>query len=198
MPKDDDTLLTDFAKVVWGKRAEGLPVPELRLDSEIGPQEMENLKLRSAFVQILNPKKVDEFEAAKLVKPQTGWIIIDYRCALSASAGDELPSHGKYTREADGSLIRLCTGKGTLIKQIVDTATEMVRLVHDRGWDVVHMVDGHPLMMWAIWKACQELQILVSGYVPSLEEEEKYRRIKRYCANTLLMQSEKPAVKPQF
>ena len=198
-----DDSLDDFAKLIWGKRSEGLPVPELDIKREISPQELKNLHLRFAFVQILNPESTGEFSEIHSVKSKSGWVILNYGNAMAASPGEMLFSHGEYeqaeeaTEEAEeGSLQRVCSGTGTVVMQIVNTAADMVRIAKDElHWPSINIVNGHPLMTFAIWKACQDLNIPVN-YDPTKDEEAKYQRILKNCPKTLVIQPEPLGVKP--
>jgi hypothetical protein len=188
-----DDLLTDFANSVWNQRAKGLPA-DLNLQRAITPQELQNLKLRYAFVQIINPESTAELTKIRFIRSESsGWVILTYGTeeaisALASSAGERIFSHGEYLQAKDGRLERICSGTGTLPMLVIATAEDMVRLAKEAGWEILHIVDGHPLMCWGIWKACQDLGIMISGYVPSKEEEARYERIKRKCPNTLIMQ----------
>lgn len=188
--------LNDFAKLVWGKRSEGLPVPELNLKTEVTPEEVENILRRYAFVQIINPEALGENEELKLIRSKSGWMILDYGNAMSASPGEMLFDHGTYKVAKDGTMERVCSGLGTNTLQIIATAADMVRRAkEERHWQLVHVVEGHPLMAWAIWKAAQDLQLPITGFEPSKEDEAKYQRILKYCPNTLVIQPEPPVAK---
>jgi hypothetical protein len=180
--------LTNFAEVVWGKRAEGLPIPEFDLANKLTQQEINNLQRRFAYVQLLDPDRAEEFGEVRLIRAKSGWVILDYGSAMASSAGEKIFSQGEYTRNEGGVLTQIPTGKGTIVMQIIDTAADMVRLAAEKGWPLIHIVDGHPFMSWAIWKACQDLGLPMTGFMPSIEEEARYRRIKRRCPNTLLLQ----------
>lgn len=184
----------DFAKMVWGNRAEGIPVSGFDVQREISLAELEYLHLKFAFVQILNPASTDEFETIRFIRSRSGWIILNYKNAMCTSPGEMLFTDEIYTGLGH-EVIRLNTGSGTRPKQIVDTAAEMVRMAkEEEHWPSIHIVNGEALMCWGIWKGARDLGIPVTGFVPTKRDEEKYKRIESHCP-TLLMQS-KPAVKP--
>lgn len=176
--------LEDFAKMVWGKRAEGLPVAGFDLSRAVSAQEIENLLQKYAFVQILRPGAPAEFVNIRFMRSRSGWIILNYKDAMAASPGEQLFQEGNYIFSEQKELERVCSGVGTRIKQIVDTAADMVRIAkEEENWPEIHIVNGHPQMMWGIWKAAQDMNIPVSGYVPSTAEEAKYLRIQRLMSD---------------
>ncbi len=186
----------DFAKLVWGRRAENLPVPELNPDT-ITPQELENILKRYAFVQMLNPEASGEYAEIKFLRSRSGWLILNYGNAMSASPGEQLFDHGTYVAKDDGSLQRICTGTGTTTIQIINTAADMVVTAKEQEhWPAIHIVDGQELMKWGIWKACQDLQIPLTGFTPSKEDVAKYQRILEHCPKTLVIQPEPTIAKP--
>jgi hypothetical protein len=185
--------LSEFAKTVWGKRAQGLPVPELDLKRAISTQEIDNILLRYAFAQIINPEAVgEEFNEIRFIRSRSGWLILHYGNAMTTSPGNNLFDHGTYITAEDGSLERVCSGTGTINMKIINAAEDMIGIAKEEGWPVIHIVNGHPLMSWGIWKAAKELNLLVTGYVPSKDEEVKFERIQRLCSKTLVIQPKTP------
>ncbi|MBA2653989.1 MAG: hypothetical protein H0U71_02850 [Gammaproteobacteria bacterium] len=194
MPKEYDSL-DEFAKLIWGKRAEGLPVPELDFQREITPQELENIHQKYAFVQILNPEAADDdFADIKIIRSSSGWSILNYKNAMSASPGEMLFYQGDYIQNDAAILERVCSGRGTIILQIMNTGADMVRIAKEENWPAIHIVNGHPFMSWAVWKAAQDLHLPVTGYQPSKYEEAKYQRIQRECPTLII--HEPKAAKP--
>lgn len=201
MSNDDDSTndddLKNFAQLVWGKRSEGLPVPELNLERDITPQELENLKLHYAFVQIMNPQDVTDHGTIRFIRSNSGWLILDYGNAMTASPGGSLFDHGTYEKDEKGELKRICSGKGTITKQIIDTAADMVKLAkEDCKWPLLHLVDGERLFRFGIWKATKDLGIKITGYVASKGDEARYNRIVNQCPKTLVIQSDVKGIKP--
>lgn len=189
--------LDDFAKEVWGKRAEGLPVIGLDIDRPIAPTDIDFIKKRYAFIQIINPDATEEesFDSIKIIKAKSGWTILHYGTAISSSPGDTLFGvSDKYRLDENGNYTPVNTGKGTRIKQIIDTAVEIIRLTQkssddtgDEGgsgkevkksWPSIYIVSGQDDFIWAIWAAAQEYKLEVQGYTPSKQDIAKYERIK--------------------
>lgn len=134
---------------------------------KIRKSDVEYLERRYAFLQMANLKE----RANKLTDPQvisasSGWKIHDYGDVLSTSPGEYL---------FNGVL-----GKGTIVQQIVDTASEMVALAKQRRWPLISIVDGEPLMQWAAWMAAQDDGVDLEGYEPSQEGREKRSRVLHY------------------
>jgi hypothetical protein len=182
---DRKDISEDFAKFVWGKRAENLPVPGFDLTREITPEEISYINMKFAYVQIMNPHAMNEFSEGQQLRAKSGYAIIDYENAMSASPGELLFTDQVFVREGE-NYKQINTGSGTRIKQIIDTAAEMVQLAQQKGWPAIHILSGHPKMCWGIWKAAQDLQIPVTGYAPSKEEEAKYHRIENNCPSLII------------
>lgn len=70
------------------------------------------------------------------------------------------------------------TGKGTIVKQAFDTATEMVQIVGER-WPSMQIIAGERVMQWAAWVAAQEHGYKLEGFEPTLKEKEQYERLRK-------------------
>lgn len=186
--------LEDFAHEVWGKRAEGLPVAGLDISRPISAADMDYIKRRYAFIQIVNPDAGpdENFDSIQIIPAKSGFTILHYGTAICASPAESLFGlPNEYKLDENGVYIPMHTGRGTRIKQIVDTAIEMVALTQrskdakpDEGvkksWRSIYIVAGQDDFKWATWAAAQEHQLEIQGYTPSKEKEEiaKYERIK--------------------
>ena len=71
-------------------------------------------------------------------------------------------------------------GKGTIIKQMVDTAFAMVDLAIAKKWTGIEIIDGTELMKWAAWAAAFEKQFLVEGFTEKEEDKKKHERVIRH------------------
>jgi hypothetical protein len=154
------------------------------------------------YLQIINSDADFEAEEVtlKFLKAKSGWTIFDYGDAICASAGEN--SHwranpeeflrtllAKYRQQlkaqkgeeaeddegADAPIIT--TGTGTLRKQMVDTAEEMILLALKKHWPSVSIIDGTHLMQWAAWMAAKEHKLTLKGFSPGREDEEKRERV---------------------
>lgn len=173
-------------KIIWGNRAEGVPVPPFDLTREVTPEELAYMHQKFAYVQIANPFAMGEYSEVQFIRAPSGWLVINYKNAMCSSPGEMLFTDAAYKVE-DEQTSRLNTGTGTRINQIIETANLMVRLaVEEQNWPAIHVVNGTSLMCWAIWKAAKDLGREVIGYVPSKEEVEKYERIRKSCPALLL------------
>ena len=82
-------------------------------------------------------------------------------------------SNPEYEGEGD-------TDIGTLVRQTIDTATEMVRLaIDEKGWTGIDIVSGTRLMEFVAYEAAQIKGCKVSGFTPTPEEREKLERIEK-------------------
>jgi hypothetical protein len=170
-----------FDEAIWGKRAEGLPVPRFDLTRDITSEELSYLHQKFGYVQLLNPYAMGEFGEIRFVRAPSGWLILNYKNAMTASPGELLLTDAAYSHEGD-QLTRLNTGTGTRIKQTIDTASFAVRMaVEEEHWPAIHVINGTSLMCWGVWMAAKELNLELTGYVPSKAEVAKYERIKANC-----------------
>ena len=98
----------------------------------------------------------------------------DYPAAVMLSSSNL----GKgYTQEEDGYFFpEMKHLLGTQSNQIVLNAAELVGLVYECEWSGVHLVDGHPAMMWALWAMCRGQDIRCTGFDPSSADEARYIR----------------------
>ncbi len=140
------------------------------------------------YLQIINSETRNEIMSStpRIFQAQSGWMIHDYGDAMTSSPGAllyadnradptfllGLGTHGTEEDESGG-------GKGTIIKQSVDTAAEMVFAGIQRGWKGVTILEGHPRMKWAAWVMAGDHQFSVEGYEPDeahLAQRDRMRR----------------------
>jgi len=147
---------------------------------EITPEEILYLLDHCPFLQIVNLEVGLGNEEVSLVKADSGWVIHDYGDALSSSPG-RLLFGGGYILSGDedeegGGGSGLVEGKGTVHKQAFDTAMQMVEIAHRHGWPGFHTIDGHPMMMRAAWIMAGKLGLQVTGFEPSVHDEQVRER----------------------
>jgi hypothetical protein len=118
----------------------------------------------------------------RLIKARSGWKIHDLGGRLSSSPGLLMYGHPKISSSTDdtgGTEDGTGVPKaGTLINQAVITAFEMVELAFQKGWSIVKLIDGHPLMAWAAWVQALDTGMGIEGYVPSAKDLAKLKRLK--------------------
>ncbi|HYF97554.1 MAG TPA: hypothetical protein VD770_01080, partial [Coxiellaceae bacterium] len=124
----------------------------------------------------------------KLIRAQSGWIICDYGDAMSSSPGDLIfadnipdPSflYGLGTRPSKNQKEDEGGGHGTIIKQAVDTAAEMIFLAMQRGWRGATIVEGHERMKWAAWVMAGDHEYNLQGFEPTETDIERRKRLRR-------------------
>lgn len=142
------------------------------------------------YLQIVNSEVSGQMTAApKLFKAQSGWTVLDYGDAMSSSPGelvfaDSRPdphflTMGLGTRSGQEEDTEGGSGRGTMVKQAVDTAAEMVFLAIQRGWKGVTVVEGHPRMRWAAWVMAGDHEFPMEGYEPSESDLARRKRLRR-------------------
>lgn len=150
---------------------------------EISPEEIQYLLDRCPFLQIVGPTTELEPEEVKIIQSESGWDIHDYGDAISSSPGRLLFGGGNFRIYLDdedeggsgGDIIN--PGKGTIRNQAFVTASEMVLMAHERGWDHFTIVDGHLLMKRAAWIKASEQGMTVDGFEPTAEDEKIRDRV---------------------
>jgi hypothetical protein len=150
---------------------------------QISPEEIQYLLDHWPFLQMLDPE-AKEPGSLRLIRAWSGWIIQDYGDAMSSSPGELIFGGGDFRLLLDedeggkaGDIIN--PGKGTIWNQAYWTAAEMVNLAVKRGWGVIHLVSGHPMMKWAAWMRALDEEIPLQGFVPSEKDHAKRERVKR-------------------
>jgi len=132
MTKTYNTGLTAFLKNTWGDRALGIEPTEADLSRAVTHQDVEYLLSRYPYLQIMSsePSFAEGYEV-KLITLDSGWVAHDYGDAMSVSPGELLYGGGySLLMEEDdegGAGGRLLNpGKGTVLKQAVDSAEQLM------------------------------------------------------------------------
>ena len=143
------------------------------------------------FLQIVSSNASHILPKRRFIAAQSGWTIYDYGDALTASPGwllfrggdyriDNLPVDLQELHDGDKNpYTEFNAGKGSVIKQTVDTAAEMIYVAIKRKWAGANVVDGHPLMMWAAWMMAEDQDFQLHGYRPSEQDWAKRRILRR-------------------
>lgn len=140
----------------------------------ITPQEILYLVDHCPFLQIVCPDPKIEGHGAEILKANTEWPIHFFGDAMSSSPG-HLLFNGTFKRENKEEDGEAGGGKGTLVKQAWDTAVEMVEIAKNKGWTSINVVDGHPLMIRALWLAAEKMNIPLTGFQPG-ERDKQVRK----------------------
>ena len=184
-----------FLQNIWGKRASGIDITNIDWSRPISHQDVQFLLNHYPFLQILslNPK-FDPNHQIQLIRSESGWTIQDYGCAHSSSPGEflfgggywihtgwNLPAKKEEDEGGDGGDANpiINSGKGTIVKQAFDTATEMVEIAVQKGWPGIELINGNELMKWAAWMRAEDYELKVKGFSPSEQHRQKRERVKR-------------------
>jgi hypothetical protein len=159
-------------------------------DRRLTDAELEYLFDRFTHIQIATPNnpKLPAYNPPKIVNSRSGWAMLNYGNAIASSPGEYLfnyagiPQYEKMKAnnpslqddDDEGG-----TDIGTLSKQRFITAEDIVAEAMKNGWDSIHIVDGDPKFIWAIWVHAQEKNIAVTGYKFGKDEQERRERIYR-------------------
>jgi len=150
---------------------------------QITPEEIQYLLDRCPFLQIVGPEMALEKEEVKIIQSESGWDIHDYGDALSSSPGKYLMGGGNFRvyfgdeEDEGGGGDVINPGKGTIVNQAWLTASDMMLIAQQRGWQFVTIIDGHHLMKRAAWIKAGELGITIDGFEPTLEDEQIRERV---------------------
>jgi hypothetical protein len=184
----DESSLKDL----WGRRIAGIEFDESKIFRPITPEDVAYLRNKYPFLQLINTEADFSKEIVpEFITSKSGWTIHDYGDAMSSSSGEDLfdgwddkalladvigaeEEGGEEGGEAGGFIY---TGKGTIIKQMIDTGFDMVNLAMQKNWAGVEIIDGAELMKWAAWAAASEKNFAVQGFEPDEEDEKRRRRI---------------------
>jgi hypothetical protein len=180
-------------KNVWEQHIAGLDLKEANIFRPIIHEDVEYLCNKYPFLQMVNIEAKFEGEITpKFITSQSGWTIHDYGDAMSASPGEFLFGGGNYKaflkeilkgeiKEEEGGEggAMVNPGKGTIVKQMFDTATEMVKIAIKK-WPGIEIIDGTNLMKWAAWLAAKEKNYALEGFDPDEEDIKKYERVTKH------------------
>ncbi len=204
MANDDINLQADeLLSDIWGRREEGLPAFGFDLNEPARKKDLDYLReYRYPFLQMISsePEFPDEI-TPEFYQAPSGWVIHDYGAALSSSPGKNLfgpgyPAHLDEKEDGDegeGGLGEIdLTGKGTIVKQIFDTAQAMMALAQQKNWPGVDIIAGTELMKWAAWMAAEDRGIKLDGFEPTEKDKQRRERIKRSLSEEKYEVSVKP------
>ena len=133
--------IRDTVKNIWGKRDDGLFLPEdMFAKLPITHEQILYLLSLYPFLQIVSTEAESFYEdGPKMIASTTGWLLHDYGDAISTSLGMLLFMANEYHQlvprdadEEDGGdeggegVGELKPGVGTIIKQAYDTAYEII------------------------------------------------------------------------
>ena len=153
----------------------GLAVPIW--DRPVTREEIQYFLDRWPYLQIMSVQTVQPLpEAECILSKQSNWTIINYGDAMCSSPGEFLFASGDDDRDGGGGAN---PGKGTIWRQAYLTVSDMVILAKSMGWEKIHVVDGHPLMKWAVWMHTLDEAMSVSGFNPSDQDRARRERVKR-------------------
>ena len=161
----------------------GLQIDWMR---EISEEEIQYLLDHSPFLQIVAIGVRETLAEPEIIKLKTGWTALSYGDAICSSPGELLFWGGDFRfrlyqdDEDDGEGGGIVNpGKGTVYKQAFDTAAAMGELAKQLGWSGIYVVDGHPIMKWAMWVWAQENKMQFDGFNPSRMDKSKRERMRR-------------------
>ncbi|MCK4609192.1 MAG: hypothetical protein KAT71_06910 [Gammaproteobacteria bacterium] len=196
-------MVESSLKNLWGQRIAGLDLQEDMVFRPVTHSDIAYLQQKFPFLQMINGNAwfEDEIIPKFITAEKSGWVVHDYGDAMSVSPGQflytgwddkalltDLTKESATTEDDDdeggdeggsssGTDEPLYTGKGSIIKQMFDTAQAMVDFAIQKGWEGIEIIDGTHTMQWAAWVAAQEKDFLLDGFEPDEEDEKRARRI---------------------
>jgi len=192
--ENQDEDLEALANIgVWGQRDQGILVDNIK--REITPSDIEYLQLQFPYLQILNiDATFENYNSVNFIRAKSGWTIQDLDDGLCTSAGSFLFGGSESPilqnlENKDPDLIQeyINDAKGTIIKQSVDTAQEMVDLIKTRWKGGIEIISGTYLMKWALWVSAEEVKLKVIGFEPTEKDKAKLNRLTRLEAERALI-----------
>ncbi len=188
----------------WAERIEKLELSKIDPLRPVTSNDIQYLLKRYPYLQILNSDTLCNIEPElKLIPAQSGWSIHDYGDMIIASSGESLyggSDDKKFLEsllnpdkddDSDGDTVFL-PGKGTIVKQMVDTAFEIINIAIEKGWVHIDIIAGTELMRWAAWFEAQEKEVEIFGFDPKEEDETKRKRIMN------MLSTEKVSLQPKI
>jgi hypothetical protein len=197
LPKPDEDDLAELAQSVWDKRDQGIAVDiETAKNRPISSSDIEYLRSRCPYIQILNMEATFEnYKKVRFISAKSGWTIQDLDDGLCTSIGPYLfggadsPSIENADSKDSTQLQHFVNkGKGTLVKQAVDTAEEMALIAKTRWKGGIEIIGGSELMKRALWIFAQIHQVKLIGYEP----DENAKRILKNVNHLNVVKSRAP------
>jgi hypothetical protein len=182
---DSSKSSRNILKDVWGLRDLGREIENLDINRPFTSDDVWYLINQFPFLKILDIKaskeQLNELPEPKLVRSESGWLMYDYGFCIASSQGEMLYGHALEGEEDEGGeeVGVLNPGKGTVVKQAFDTASDMVALGKSNDWEGVYILEGTDLMGWAAWVVSEELGLKTKGFEPTTEEKKRRDRLKR-------------------
>ncbi len=171
---DDDELDDELPFL---KTLDALGVP-FKWQCPITPESIAYLAEHRPFIQLTTADGVTAYDKPKIMHSKAGWVIVNYGDAICCSLGDRLFNYAglKHKDDDDSG-----DGKpvGTIKGQTFLTAGELVALAKQQGWQNIHIVDGLPAMIWAIWVHGQRQGVNLSNYNPTQTDQDMRERLER-------------------
>jgi hypothetical protein len=146
----------------------------------ITPEDLQYLLDHCPFLQIIDTEAhVEPPAPMEFIRAVSGWDIHNYGDAMSSSPGRFIFGGGDFRifleDDDDGSGGKILNpGKGTIYKQAIDTAMQMVELAQLHHWQGIQIIDGHSLMKRAAWIKASQLGMSLTGFTPT-ERDKKIR-----------------------
>jgi len=191
--ENQDEDLEALANIgVWGQRDQGILVENVKRD--ISPSDIEYLRSRCPFIQILNiDATFEHYTSVHFIRAKSGWTIQDLDDGLCTSVGsfmfggtDNPLIEDPENKDPDLLEEFINAGKGTVIKQAFDTAHEMVEMIKHRWKGGIEIIAGSDLMKWALWVAAEENKLKLIGFEPTEEHKQRRTRLNRLEAQRAL------------
>jgi hypothetical protein len=160
-------------------------------DRKLSNTELEYMFDRFTHIQIATPNKpsLPSHNPPKIVTSRSGWAILNYGNAIASSPGKYLFNYAglpQYNDMVKSGMIKKKddedeggTDIGTLGKQRFITAEDIISEALENGWESIHIVDGDPNFIWAIWALAEENGLGVTGYDFSKSDMERRDRANR-------------------
>lgn len=167
----------------------GLAVPVW--ERPVTPFEVQYFLDRWPFLQVISTNELPILEEAQVLTAPNSWVVLSYGDAMASSPGQFLfgaasPQVDAQAESAgDGDMTRVPALAGTVWRQAYETCLFMAKMARELGWEGVYIVDGHPMMKWAIWMAALDHGLTIDGFSPSEQDKERRERVKRSIAEDL-------------
>jgi hypothetical protein len=167
----------------------GLAVPVW--ERPVTPFEVQYFLDRWPFLQIISTNELPILEEAQVLTAPNSWVVLSYGDAMASSPGQFLfgaaspQANDKADSAGDGDAIGVPALAGTVWRQAYETCLFMAKMARELGWEGVYIVDGHPMMKWAIWMAALDHGLAIDGFTPSEQDKERRERVKRSIAEDL-------------
>lgn len=161
---------------VWAQRSLGVDLTKKLKSTSHGDIEYICSRVYP-FIQLVNSEaEFSEETSVSFYDLPNNWVIHDYDNAISASAPYNI-NQNEVAIPAKGDALVV---SGSSIGAQIAVASEIGRIVAEKGWKKAELVAGTKFMQQFVWMESERYGFEIGGYIPSNEDLNRYERLEKF------------------